>query len=342
MPPEDEDQPGDAARVKVVSWLGSELEKAHSSDRVRYLLSQFAFGNHVSHKKLFGGEVEERSFSPPRLWRINPNIYDRTKQRILRHHWEELRRVRQPFALEKRPGINDYAVNLYADSATLETLLRNARTIVEHQLSREVSETFRAVLEAEEPSREQIDAAVRHQFKALVYRLPSEVELKRYREYMLRAISEAKDLREGMAVCLKAIALLPEAVYRMELGLGEEDEHGRRRMSGSELAFAISFALTTIRRPRSSGLPLARASSGQGKVFDRRSSASLTMRRSPNRRPCDFSRSSLDITVPRMCSKMRSAIGTTIGATSRINSCTRPIYWCCTFWIETRMCCVSC
>lgn len=244
MPPEDEDQPGDAARVKVVSWLGSELEKAHSSDRVRYLLSQFAFGNHVSHKKLFGGEVEERSFSPPRLWRINPNIYDRTKQRILRHHWEELRRVRQPFALEKRPGINDYAVNLYADSATLETLLRNARTIVEHQLSREVSETFRAVLEAEEPSREQIDAAVRHQFKALVYRLPSEVELKRYREYMLRAISEAKDLREGMAVCLKAIALLPEAVYRMELGLGEEDEHGRRRMSGSELAFAISFALT--------------------------------------------------------------------------------------------------
>ena len=47
-----------------------------------------------------------------------------------------------------------------------------------------------------------------------------------------------------MAECLKAIALMPEAVYRMELGLGNKDEHGRRRLSGSELAFAISFALT--------------------------------------------------------------------------------------------------
>ena len=83
------------------------------------------------------------------------------------------------------------------------------------------------VLEAESPSRDQIDAAVRHQFKSLVYRLPEQVELKRYREYMLRAINEAGDTREGMAVCLKAIALMPEAVYRMELGLGDKDEHGR-------------------------------------------------------------------------------------------------------------------
>ncbi|MCH2062311.1 MAG: DUF1588 domain-containing protein, partial [Roseibacillus sp.] len=179
-----------------------------------------------------------------RLWRINPNIYDRTKERILKHDWEALGRVRQPFALEKAPGFHDYAVNLYADSATLETLLRNARTIVEHQLSRDVPGVFRAVLEAEAPDRERIDAAVRHQFKALIYRLPDEIELKRYRDYMQRAISEAKDVKEGMAVCLKAIALMPEAVYRMELGLGRKDEHGRRRLSGSEMAFAISFALT--------------------------------------------------------------------------------------------------
>ena len=244
MPPEDEDQPDDDDRMSVVSWLGDELEKARSSDRIRYLMGQFGYGNHVSHEKLFSGEIDDRPFSPARLWRINPNIYDRTKQRIIKHHWEELRRVRQPFALEKRPGINDYAVNLHVDSATFETLLRNARTIVEHQLSRDVSPIFRAVLESEKPSDEQVDAAVQHQFKALVYRLPGETELRRYREYMLRAIGEAKDVREGLAVCLKAIALIPEAVYRMELGLGRKDEHGRRRMSGSELAFAISFALT--------------------------------------------------------------------------------------------------
>ena len=145
-----------------------------------------------------------------------------------------------------------------------------------------------------------------------------------------------------MAVCLKAIALLPEAVYRMELGLGEEDEHGRRRMSGSELAFAISFALTDD-PPTAELWSAAR----EGKLRTREGVRSQIERLLDDEaiakpKTLRFSRSSLDITVPRMCSKMRSAIGTTIGATSRINSCTRPIYWCCTFWIETRMCCVSC
>lgn len=244
MPPEDEAQPDNDDRLKVSLWISSELKKAQRSDRGRYLSGQFAFGNQVSHEKIFGGKVGGRSFSPPRLWRMNPNIYNRTKHRILKHHWEALGRVRQPFGMDARPGFNDYAVNLHADSATLETLLRNARTIVDHQLSRDVSEAFRMVLEAESPNIDQIDAAIRHQFEALVYRLPEQVELKRYREYMLRSINEAGDVKEGMAVCLKAIALMPEAVYRMELGLGEQDEHGRRRLSGNELAFAISFALT--------------------------------------------------------------------------------------------------
>lgn len=255
MPPEDERQPEDSERLAAVSWIGVELEKAQRSDRVRYLSGQFAFGNKVSHEDLFSGEIEEPAFSPPRLWRINPNIYDRTKHRILKHHWETLGRVRQPFALEKAHGFRDYASNLHADSATLETLLRNARTIVEHQLSRDIPEVFREVLKGGMPEREQLEAAVRYQFEVMAYRLPDEVELKRYGDYMERAIREAKDVKEGMSVCLKAIALMPEAVYRMELGLGEKDEHGRHRLSGSELAFAISFALTDD--PPTAGLWLA-------------------------------------------------------------------------------------
>ena len=244
MPPEDEAQPGNRARVEVLALISAGIEKAKESDRVRYLSAQFAFGNQVSHEKLFEGVAGEKSFSPPRLWRMNPNIYDRTKHRILTHHWESIGRVRQPFGMDARPGFNDYAVNLHADSATLETLLRNARTIVDHQLSRDVPEAFRMVLEADSPNRDQVDAAVRHQFESLVYRQPEQDELERYREYMLRSIKEAGDTREGMAVCLKAIALMPEAVYRMELGLGDKDEHGRHRLSATELAFAISFALT--------------------------------------------------------------------------------------------------
>lgn len=244
MPPEDESQPGELERSEAVAWIGDELVRARASERVQYLMSQFAFGNHLDHDKLFSGEIDERPFSPPRLWRFNPNIYDRTKQRILKHDWEKLRRVRQPFALENRPGFNDYAANLYADPATLGTLLRNARTIVDHQLGGNVPEELRGVLESDRPGPEQIDAAVRYQFETLVYRPPSEAELKRYREYLLLAIDESGDVREGLMAGLKAIALKPEAVFRMELGLGPEDGLGRRRLSGDELAFAISFALT--------------------------------------------------------------------------------------------------
>ncbi len=245
MPPEDaESQPDEMERARVLAWIGGELEKALSSERVSYLLGESSFGNHVDHEKLFNGEIQELPFSPPRLWRMNPNIYERTKQRIFKEHWMELRRVQQPFGIERKSGIHDYAANLLADSATLDTLLRNARDIVEHQLGRDVPEAFRSLLETETPSVEQVDAAVLLQFETLVYRPPYDDERQRFRDYMRRAIGEADDVREGLAACLKAIMLVPEAVYRMELGLGSKDEHGRRRLSSNELAFASAFALT--------------------------------------------------------------------------------------------------
>ena len=77
MPPEDEAQPDDRDRIQVLASISVGLEKAKESDRVRYLSAQFAFGNQVSPDKLFGGAAGDKSLSPPRLWRINPNIYDR-------------------------------------------------------------------------------------------------------------------------------------------------------------------------------------------------------------------------------------------------------------------------
>ncbi|MGB0644692.1 MAG: c-type cytochrome domain-containing protein, partial [Akkermansiaceae bacterium] len=105
MPPEEaKHQPDEAQRASITSWLSKELEKARSSPRGRHLLGQFSFGNQVHHDALFSGEIKELPFSPPRLWRINPNIYDRTKKRIFKDHWMELRKARQPFPLEQRPG----------------------------------------------------------------------------------------------------------------------------------------------------------------------------------------------------------------------------------------------
>lgn len=247
MPPEEVDhQPNDKDRTQLIAWLGKELEKARFSPRVRHLFGQFSYGNQIDHDTLFSGEIKDPAYSPARLWRINPNIYNRTKKKIFKDHRMELRRARQPFSLEQRPGINDYAEGLLADSATLETLLRNARGIVDHQLRRDIPEVFRTILESNvPPTPAQARDAVRYQFNTLVLRPPNSKELDRYRNYLLQSIKESEgNVRAGLEVCLKAIALNPEAVYRMELGLGPEDQHGRTVLSANEMAFAMAFALT--------------------------------------------------------------------------------------------------
>src|SRR5690606_29043477 len=40
-----------------------------------------------------------------------------------------------------------------------------------------------------------------------------------------------------------ALQLQPEALFRMEFGLGEPDEQGRRMLGPRELSYALSFAL---------------------------------------------------------------------------------------------------
>ena len=47
----------------------------------------------------------------------------------------------------------------------------------------------------------------------------------------------------GAKALLTAILLQPEVLYRMELGTGEPDEHGRVRLSSRETAYALSYAL---------------------------------------------------------------------------------------------------
>lgn len=40
-----------------------------------------------------------------------------------------------------------------------------------------------------------------------------------------------------------AILIKPEVLYRLELGQGDADEHGRTRLSDSEIVFALSYAI---------------------------------------------------------------------------------------------------
>ena len=90
---------------------------------------------------------------------------------------------------------------------------------------------------------EQIARPLASAFNRFASRAPTEEELKKYIDLWKKNLADTGDPRESLKGALISIYLSPEAIYRMEWGLGEVDENGRRMLSPDELAFALSFAL---------------------------------------------------------------------------------------------------
>ncbi len=174
-------------------------------------------------------------------------------------------------------GITDYA-DIAADQASLEALLTNAEqmaeiltvgqpvaittevktkdsrhgnnhgmfvggevtTSIEHR--GEVPVVFRAVMRHEgTPPRALFEPALALAFDLLLRRAPSEEEVEHHYEDLFLPNVELGNTMALQAV-LVAVAISPEFVYRMEVGLGEADEHGRRMLSPLELVFALQYA----------------------------------------------------------------------------------------------------
>ncbi len=335
MPPEKRDRPDPKKLSAVIKWIESELAQSGNVSDLAAKFREPGFGNYVSHEKLFSGDVQTKAFSPSRLWKRNPNEFDYSKHyvfgepRYSMFHMpttgfggrestrkDSLPAVKQAFALEDKHGFNDYAALLYADSSTLDTLMRNAGVIADtclegavkelelqeegltlkewrEQISaqnrvfteklrelarrknlavkndpksagaldlrteytklrrswtapkvKDTLEEFRAIAMSEGvPPDELIHRAVSQHFNNIVQRAPSAEELSKYVEFFKRNVPKAGNV-EALRLTLMAVIISPEAVYRMELGLGEKDTYGRQMLSPLELAFAISLALT--------------------------------------------------------------------------------------------------
>jgi len=283
MPPEKKAQPVQEQRDEVVAWIGANLLKNGRKPGVWEKLKSPEYGNYVDHTQLFDGSVKDVAWSPSRLWKRSPHIFDSMlvhgmglgQGRYGRPNGH-LAKVKQPFTMEERAGIRDFAAIAAADSATLGTMLRNAEAIVDKHIGgamhqRHVSihgeipedqlpkdkkgkpirprhpktpvEFSSIILGEEAPTDQQFDAATRKMFALLVEREPAETDLEKYRGLMRECLAEGGNA-EALRVGLLAISISPEAIYRAELGSGAPDEHGRRMLSPADLAYAISYALT--------------------------------------------------------------------------------------------------
>lgn len=277
MPPDDATQPEAAERAALLAWLEGQLRAAGREPDWKHKLPLPDYGNLVSHEVLFARKAPDAPFTPSRLWKKSPDIFAAHLKRGMgldvgknRKPSDQLKNVKQPFTMEDRAGIKDFAAVMLADSSTLDTMLRNAEVIVDKHLEKAMAELdartaeppadgqaqprpaihvqtpeeFREIiLSSEPPTDNAVDAAVRKMYACVIEWQPSQPELIKYRG-LFRELSAKGGNAEGLRMTFIAIAVSPEAVYRQELGAGPVDEHGRQMLNPANLAFALSYALT--------------------------------------------------------------------------------------------------
>lgn len=283
MPPSDADQPARQEKTQIANWIKSKIHNAGRIPEWERKLLYPEYGNYVDHLSLFDGTNRQPGWSPSRLWKKSPYIFDSLVVRGIGFRAGrygrppgELSKVKQPFTIEEKSGILDYARVQYADVATLETMLRNAETIVDQHLAgamhelqervngplpmdqwpknrqgkpvkprfpKTVPEFKSIILKDGAPDAKEIEAAIEKMFGLLIERGPTSAEINKYRKLAKSCIDQAGQA-EGLRTVLIAIAISPPAIYRSELGAGPADEYGRKMLSPIELGYAIAYALT--------------------------------------------------------------------------------------------------
>jgi len=268
MPPKKKTQPSEAERSDLVKWLGAELGK-HNASKLEDKLRYPSYGNYVNHEKLFNGENKEPAFTPARRWLVSPQIFDSRVRDVfgLKGNDRNARfgGVTNPFALPDASGVRDYDIGSL-DGGTLLVMLTNAEYISDRQIRparvkngeigandfpdpkdkfmpRTVPSEFENIIFRKgEPSDDEIKAAIDRQFQQVLKRSPSDEEMAKYLDLTKDAIRAAGN-SEGLRQMLMVVLLESEFLYRVEMGNGSPDQHGRKLLAPREAAFAIAYAM---------------------------------------------------------------------------------------------------
>ncbi|MCH7725200.1 MAG: hypothetical protein IH991_01775 [Planctomycetes bacterium] len=161
MPPsESKQQPTAGKKVEFLNRVEAELMRFGRGFDLdeKMLLPQF--GNYVDHQTLFDGTVKEMPYTPARLWRQRPLIYDAVwknaygrapwysikiggtgshliqhgphKGKLLAHRYFADAKYANPFFefVHHASGFTDYA-SILADQSSLEALMVNAETMAQ-------------------------------------------------------------------------------------------------------------------------------------------------------------------------------------------------------------------
>ena len=254
MPPEDATQLTDDEMVKLVNWVKKEMKR---SGRHLAMRREYHNGNKVPHRLLFDDKHQADFDVPARVRRLSPAIYDAFRKEAGKG-FENL--VTQPFSEDNNTTFQDMGAPKI-DEPVSALLLRNALVITERQTGHTFEDgKFKQMIGSKKeylplvnPEVELTDQLMKEgitrEFRNVLERDPTEEELAKYIAFMKKNVADAGRVT-GVRYALAAVFLTPEAVFRFEVGNGEIDKQGRKRLSPKEIADAITYALGD-RRPES-------------------------------------------------------------------------------------------
>lgn len=253
MPPDEEPRPKQDDVAAVADWIKAEMKRSgkHLARREAY-----KNGNAVAHHLLFDPQQDAPLDVPPRIRTVSPDAYAAFAKRQAKG-FENL--VGQPFSPGAGTTFSDMELPK-VDEPVAAQLIGNALVIVERQTGFEIEngelkpkigtqKDFLPFVDERKPlGDEEIEKAIRMQFARVLQREPDADELSRFATLMEKNVQDAGRV-VGVRYTLAAVFLLPEAVFRYELGRGPVDEKGRVRLAPQEIAFALAYAITDERPP---------------------------------------------------------------------------------------------
>ena len=261
MPPKEKMRPDAAAMQAVMAWIQAEMKRSgkHLARRESY-----ANGNSVDHALLFDPQHQGQLDAPSGVRRLSPEIYDAFTGELAKG----INGIGQPFSAVGKTTFKDMGAPKL-DEPTTALLIRNAVLIVERKLTafkieegtlkavgQGVPKQFLRLLDESNPPKDaEIEAAIKHMFDLALRRQPSAQEVERFAALYNQNVKDAGRVT-GSRFTLAAVLLLPEAVFRLEQGMGDADDQGRVRLAPREIAFALAYALTD-RRPETWLLTMA-------------------------------------------------------------------------------------
>ena len=154
---------------------------------------------------------------------------------------------RQKELIAERPDDTGLQKKLASLATQLEknegTNFENHRSRPSNKLASLQKQVFwRIAYGNEMPSQSDLDEAVTRQLKTALRREPSAEDIAKMSARLKESIASFGN-ETGMQVTLASILLMPEAIYRMEIGLGSQLPDGRRMLSQAEIAYALGYAL---------------------------------------------------------------------------------------------------